>query len=215
MRFEYILFDLDGTLTDSGIGVTNSVRYALDKFGIEVKDRSELFKFIGPPLKYSFGNFCGFSAEQINRAIEYYHEYYEDKGIFENKVYEGLEEQLKALKDDGRTLIVATSKPEVFAKKILEHFNISQYFADICGCNMDETRVNKGEVIQYDLESCGITDLSKTVMIGDRKYDVIGAKEAGIKSIGVLYGFGSRDELEQAGADIIIETVADIGKVLL
>ncbi len=215
MAYKYILFDLDGTLTDPGTGITNSVMYALRKFGIEVSDRSELYKFIGPPLWDSFENYYGFSKEEAKTAVEYYREYYRDKGIFENMVYEGFEGLLKELSDQGLALIVATSKPEVFAKQILEHFDIAKYFTCIAGSNLDGTRVKKGEVIGYALESCGIADLSEAIMIGDREHDIIGAKQAGIDSIGVLFGYGDRAELEEAGADFIAATVADIGKILI
>jgi phosphoglycolate phosphatase len=214
VRYEYILFDLDGTLTDSGIGITNSAKYALEKYGIEVSDRSELYRFIGPPLLDSFENFYGFTKEEARTAVEYYREYYRDKGIFENLVYDGIEDLLKTLQDHSRMLIVATTKAEVFAKQILEHFGIAKYFTYIAGSNLDGTRVKKDEVIKYALESCNITDISKAVMIGDRYYDIIGGKEAGIDSIGVLYGYGNRNELVKAGADFIADTVADIGKVL-
>jgi len=214
MRYEYILFDLDGTLTDSGIGITNSVMYALDKYGIKVSDRSELRRFIGPPLRDSFENYYGLSKEEAKIAVEYYREYYRDKGIFENLVYDGLEGLLKRLKDNSKILIVATSKPEVFAKQILEHFDIAKYFTYIAGSNLDGTRVKKDEVIKYALESCNIIDLSKAIMIGDRENDIIGAKEVGINSIGVLFGYGDRYELEKAGADFIVDTVADIGEIL-
>lgn len=215
MEYKYVLFDLDGTLTDSAPGIINSVIYALKKYGIEVDDRKSLYKFVGPPLADSFENYYGFSKEKIEKTIEYYHEYYRDKGMFENLVYNGLENLLKTLKDNNMTLIVATSKPQVFAQKILEHFNIAKYFTCIAGSNLDGTRSKKGEVIRYALESCGIIDLSEVIMIGDRKYDIIGAKQAGVTSIGVLYGYGNRNELEEAGADFIADTVEDIGKLLL
>ena len=147
--------------------------------------------------------------------MEYYREYFRDKGIFENSVYDEIEDLLKMLRDNNKILIVATSKPEVFAKKILEHFGIAKYFTSIAGSNLEGTRVKKGEVIKYALESCEIIDQSKAIMIGDREYDIIGAKEAGIDSIGVLFGYGDRIELENAGADFIAETVADIEKILL
>jgi phosphoglycolate phosphatase len=214
MRYEYILFDLDGTLTDPGIGITNSVMYALKKYNIEVKDRQELYKFIGPPLMNSFEEYYGLSKEEAKTAVEYYREYYRDKGMFENLVYDGVEDLLKTLKESGKILIIATSKPEVFAKQILEHFDIAKYFIYIAGSNLDGTRSKKTEVIKYALESCNVTDLSKAIMIGDRKHDIIGAKNTGIKSIGVLFGYGSRDEFEKAGADFIAGTVADIGKIL-
>lgn len=214
MGYVYVLFDLDGTLTDHGIGITNSVIYALKKYGIEVTDRHELYKFIGPPLTESFEVYYGFSNEEAKRAVEYYREYFQDKGMFENLVYDGIEDLLQTLKDEGRKLIVATSKPGVFAEKILDHFKLSQYFTGIVGSNLDGTRVKKYEVIKYVLDNYNITDLSKAIMIGDREHDVIGAKEAGLKCIGVLFGYGSQDELEKAGAHYIAETVGDIGKII-
>jgi phosphoglycolate phosphatase len=215
MEYKYVLFDLDGTLTDSAPGIINSVIYALKKYGIEVDDKRSLYKFVGPPLADSFENYYGFSKEKTEKTIEYYHEYYKEKGMFENLVYEGLENLLKTLKDNDMTLIVATSKPQVLAEKILEHFNIAKYFTCIAGSNLDGTRSKKSEVIKYALESCGITNLSEVIMIGDRKYDIIGAKQAGVSSIGVLYGYGDRNELEKAGADFIAGTVEDIEKLLL
>ena len=214
MSYEYILFDLDGTLTDSAIGITNSVKYALNKFGIEVVNGGELNRFVGPPLMDSFINYYGFSEEQAKTAVEYYREYYVEKGIFENLVYDGCENMLQSLKDNGMKLIVATSKPEIFAKQILEYFDIAKYFTYIAGSNIDGTRVKKDEVIQYALESCNIKDLTKLIMIGDRVYDILGAKKVGINSIGVLYGYGDRNELENAGADFIVETVTEIGNIL-
>lgn len=215
MRYEYILFDLDGTLTDPVVGITNSLMYALRKYGIEINDRRELYKCIGPPLTDSFENFFGFSKTEAKNAVEYYREYYREKGIFENVVYDGVETLLKTLKDNGRTLLLATSKPKVFAERILEHFKIDGYFTFVAGSNLDGTRVKKGEVIKYALENCKNIAPTKAVMIGDREHDITGAKEAGIDSIGVLFGYGSRDELEKAGADKIVESVAELERVLL
>ncbi|NLA73719.1 MAG: HAD family hydrolase [Clostridiales bacterium] len=215
MKYKYVLFDLDGTLTDPVEGITNSIIYALKKYNIEISGREELYKFIGPPLLESFEKYYGFSKEEAKKALEYYREYYKDKGIFENLVYDGCEDLLKELKDKGLLLIVATSKPEVFAKKRLEYFDIAKYFTFIAGSNLDGSRVKKGEVIEYALKCCNIVDLSKALMIGDREHDIIGAKSIGIASIGVLFGYGDRNELENAGADFIAETVADIKKFLL
>ena len=212
MNFQYILFDLDGTLTDPAIGITNSVMYALKKFGIEVNDRSELFKFIGPPLHESFEKYYGFSKMDAKRAVDYYREYYKDKGIFENKVYDGIEDLLKLLNNKKKTILLASSKPEVFARQILKHFNLANYFTFIAGSELDGTRTAKDEVIAYALKNCKIMDLSKAIMIGDREYDIIGAKKIGIKSLGILYGYGDRNELENAGADYILDTVDDIIK---
>lgn len=213
-KYNTILFDLDGTLTDPGIGITNSVMYALKKYGINVSERSELYKFIGPPLAESFGKYYGFSTEEFYKAVDCYREYYRDKGLYENIVYEGVEDLLKELKTEGKTLAVATSKPEIFAKEVLRHFGLDKYFDYIAGGNLDGTRTVKAEVIAYALESCCVTDKKSSVMIGDRMHDIIGAKTIGIDSVGVLYGYGNREELENAGADYIAETVTDILKFI-
>lgn len=177
--YDTFFFDLDGTITDSSLGITNSVIYALKKFGIEETDRTKLYKFIGPPLNLSFEQYYGFSEEQVWQAIEYYREYYCDKGNFENRVYEGFENILKKLKDAGKKLVVATSKPEPFARQIIEHFGLSKYFDYVAGMELDGRRATKAEVIQYALEICRIQDKSSILMIGDREHDVQGAKAAG------------------------------------
>ncbi|MBP3646701.1 MAG: HAD family hydrolase [Clostridia bacterium] len=208
--YEYVLFDLDGTLTDPGLGITNSVAYALKRWNIEVQDRKALYRFIGPPLQDSFQEYYGFSAEDAMRAVDVYREYFREKGLFENEVYPGVEEMLKSLKAQGKTLIVATSKPEVFAIRILKHFQLDGYFTVIAGATMDSSRSRKGDVIAYALKEAGVTDLSKAVMIGDREHDIIGAKQNGLDSIGVLFGYGDREEMEKAGATYIAPTVEDI-----
>ena len=212
--YDVILFDLDGTLTDSGLGITNSVAYALKKYGIEVTDRTELYKFIGPPLRESFEKYYGFSEKEAEKAVEYYREYYVDKGIFENTVYFGIEDLLKEIRDSGKRAIVATSKPQVFAKRILEHFGLADYFEQITGASLDETRTKKDEVIAYVLETCGISDRSRVLMVGDREHDILGAKKNGIDSLGVLFGYGGYAELKEAGASYIAETVKDIYPVV-
>ncbi len=214
-KYELILFDLDGTLTDPSVGITNSVAYALDKFGISVEDRRELYKFIGPPLIEAFMEYCGFSEDKARQALGFYREYFTDKGILENSVYAGIEELLKTLNKAGKRLCVATSKPEPFARRILEHFRLAQYFEFIAGATLDETRTKKDEVIEYALEKCGFKDRAKAVMVGDRKHDILGASKCALDSIGVLFGFGSRQELEAAGADYIARTVPDMGEIIL
>lgn len=208
--YHTILFDLDGTLTDPGEGITNSVAYALEKWNIYVENRTELYPFIGPPLKDSFMDFYSFSEEQAEQAVACYREYFQDRGIFENVVYEGVEEMLKTLKASGRKVILATSKPEEFAVRILEHFHLAAYFDFIGGASMDGTRVKKADVISYALKESKVTDLSGAVMIGDRKHDILGAAQAGLDSIGVLYGYGDEAELREAGALYLAERVEDI-----
>lgn len=212
-EYHTYFFDLDGTITDSSLGITNSAMYALKKFGIAEEDRVKLYKFIGPPLVVSFREYYGFSEEKAWEAVRYYREYYQDKGIFENRVYDGFEEMLKKLKAAGKRLAVATSKPEPYARKIIEYFGLSSYFDYVAGMELDGGRGTKAEVILYALDVLGIEDKSEVLMIGDREHDVIGAKEAGVDCLGVLYGFGDRKELEEAGADYIAETVEDIARL--
>lgn len=215
MKKTYILFDLDGTLTDPMIGITKSVQYALRFYGIEESNLNALCPFIGPPLKDSFMKYYHFPESQAEEAIKKYREYFSVTGIFENRVYDGIEDLLKQLKSCGKQLLVATSKPEEFAVQILEHFGLAQYFEYVCGASMDEKRVKKGDVIAYAIEMAGIEDVSLAVMVGDREHDIIGAKENGMDSIGVLFGYGSRKELKEAGADFIGESVKELTKLLI
>lgn len=212
--YDYLLFDLDGTVVDSGLGVTNSVIYALKKWGIEVENREKLYVFLGPPLVDSFSEHFGFSHDDSLRCVEYYREYYNEKGIFENTVYDGIVDVLVKARDMGKKIILATSKPEEYAKQILEHLGLLDHFDFVAGATMDESRNEKSGVIRYALESLKIDDVSKIVMIGDRKYDVLGAAEHGIETIGVLFGFGDEEELLKAGAKYIAPTPADILKFI-
>ena len=208
--YDIILFDLDGTLTDPGIGITNSVAHALAHWNIEVADRAELYKFIGPPLSDSFMRYYGFSEEDAIHAIAVYREYFSVKGLYENEVYPGILELLSALKAAGKTVVLATSKPEGFAVEILRHFGLYDYFDIIAGASMDESRNKKADVIAYAISQMKNPDLSRMIMIGDREHDILGAKQIGIDSIGVLYGYGDRAEHEKAGATYIAEKVKDI-----
>ena len=206
---QYLLFDLGGTLTDPMVGITSSVQYALEKFGIHVRYLKELIPFIGPPLAESFQKFYGFSKEDAEKAIQYYREYYAPKGIFENEVYEGIPEMLAHLTEAGFTLLVATSKPTVFARKVLKHFGMEDYFSFVGGSELDGSRTKKAEVISYILKTCGI-EAKEAIMIGDRRHDIEGGKACGLESVGVLYGYGTEQELTEAGADHIIRTVAEL-----
>lgn len=212
--YKYILFDLDGTLTDPGLGITNAVMHALKKFNIEVPDRSELYKFIGPPLLESFEKYYGMTEEESQLALQYYREYFKPYGLYENTVYDGIEEVLVTLKSQGKKLILATSKPEPFAVEILRHFGLDKYFDFVAGATMDEKRVRKADVIAYALNSCGIAERSDAIMVGDREHDVLGAKEVGMECIGVLYGYGNLEELEKAGADYVVKKPEDILKIV-
>ncbi len=214
-NYKYILFDLDGTITDSALGITNSVKYALEKLGAPIPPYDTLCKFIGPPLLDCFMDICGFETPKASLAIKYFREYFETTGLFENKVYDGIPEFLRALKESGKTVILATSKPEKFARRILEHFDLTQYFDLTAGASMDETRSKKDAVIAYALSLCDIKDKSLAVMVGDRRHDIFGAKQNGISSVGVLYGFGDREELEAAGADYIAEDITALYKILI
>ncbi len=209
---QYILFDLDGTLTNPVIGITKSIQYALSTKGIQT-DRNSLTKYIGPPLRNTFMEF-DYNEEEAEELVAKYREYYQVTGIYENEVYDGIEELLHRLKEDGKKLYTATSKPEYFAKIILEHFHLAHYFEDICGATMDNSRGTKEEVIRYVLEKSNIIDLDEVVMIGDREHDVEGAKKVGVASIGVLFGYGSRNEFIEAGADYLAATVDEIYDIL-
>ena len=211
----YIFLDLDGTITNPAEGITKCFEYALNHFGIKVENRAELEQFIGPPLRKSFMEGFGFEEEKATEAVVKYRERFTPIGMYENEVYEGMEQALQSLKEAGKILIVATSKPEHMAKKILAHFKLDGYFDDICGSCDDSNRNEKDEVIRYALEKHGIVDFDDVLMVGDRKFDVIGAAKCGLKCMGVLYGFGDRDELEQAGAAYIAETVEDMARIIV
>lgn len=213
--YDICFFDLDGTIIDSSPVITNSVMYALEKFGIEETEREKLYKFIGPPLTDSFARFYGFDDEKSWKAVEYYREYYQDTGIFECSVYPGFEKSLKALKAAGKRLFVATSKPEVYARRIIEHFDLDQYFEYVAGMELDGGRGSKAEVIGYLIDTCRMQDKKRILMIGDREHDVLGAKQEGLDCMGVLYGFGNREELEKAGAVYVAGTPEDIAGIIL
>lgn len=208
--YQTILFDLDGTLTNPGKGITNSIAYALKKWNIDVSDKTTLYKFIGPPLQESFETYYNFSETEARQAIAYYREYFKETGLYENELYPGIKTLLSKLKDAGKTLILATSKPEEFALTILQYFEIAQYFDYVAGASMDGSRSKKADVIAYALKKANINDTTSLVMIGDREYDINGAAQFGIDSIGVLYGYGSYQELFEANATYIVEKVEDI-----
>lgn len=211
--YQYYFFDLDGTLVDSEKGIVNSIKYVLEKYQIRDYDMETLRKFIGPPLGESFQKYFGFQREETAKLIEGYREYYTAGGMYEAEVYDGIEELLKSLKEEGKTLAVATSKPEAFARQILERFGLASYFDCIAGASMDESRVKKDEVLADALSRCRIQDKEQAVMIGDRENDILGAKRNGLDSIGILFGFGSRQELEDAGADYIAGTADEIKRI--
>lgn len=217
MSWKYIFFDLDGTITDSSEGILNCIEYSLVSMGHVVPVREELFKFIGPPLINGFQEITGLSYEEAVEATAIYREKYSVTGLFENKPYDGIEEVLKILKENGKVTGLATSKPEEYAIRILEHFNLAGYFDKITGGVPDGSRNDKEIIIEESISRFGLSGKDKPdiIMIGDRKYDIIGAKKCGIASAGVYYGFARKGELEEAGADYIIDTVSGITGLLL
>ena len=217
-QFQYLLFDLDGTLTDPKIGITSCVQHALRKFGVEEPDLNKLEPFIGPPLADSFQEFYGFDEKKAAEAIGYYRERFSTIGLFENEIYPGVAKMLAHLKQAGKTLAVASSKPTVFVQKILVHFNIECYFDVIVGSELDGTRARKEEVIEEALRQlrqvAEIEDNDGIVMIGDRKFDIQGAKLSNLVSVGVTFGYALPGELEEAGADYIVDTVEELEELL-
>ncbi len=215
---KYLLFDLDGTLTDPKVGICTCVQYALSSFGIEEPDLDKLEPFIGPPLKDSFMKYYDMDDARAEAAIEKYRERFRDTGIFENKLYDGIPQMLNALNSQGMFMAVASSKPTEFVRRILEHFGIAKYFKAVVGSEMDGTRVQKEEVINEALKQLfgnWPVEKSKVYMIGDRSFDVEGARKAGVESVGVTYGYGSMEELRDAKCDYIVRSVEELQKFLL
>lgn len=215
LSYKYIFFDLDGTLSDSAPGIIDSVVYALDKLGIKEKDRASLTKFIGPPLAESFPKYYDLDSDSTDRAVEYFREYYREAGILGNEMYSGIAEMLETLLSAGKRLAVATSKPEPDARIILERYGISDQFDYIGGSLFDKSRIHKYEVIDYVIEALKLSEPETILMVGDRAHDVNGAKKCGLDCMGVLYGYGSRNELESAGAKYIAAEVSDISNIIL
>lgn len=215
MKYTNILFDLDGTITDSEAGILNSIVYALNKMNISAPEKNSLRVFIGPPLKESFQKLFHLSEHEAEQAIKYYREYYEEIGMFENKIYTGIVEVLTSLQKAGCQLYIATSKPEIYAKKILTYFQLEKFFKGIYGASLDGIRSQKAAVIHYGLEQAKITPANGTIMIGDRSHDINGARENVLESIGVLYGFGDYAELKKARATYIVENPKEIEQLLL
>jgi len=212
---KYILLDLDGTIINSALGITKSAQYALKKYGIEVENLDSLRCFIGPPLPKSFMEYYGFDEATAQKAVEAYREYYVPTGIYENTLYPDIVEAIRKIKNAGKTVVLATSKPTVFAKQILEYHKIADLFSFISGSKLDGGRSEKNEIIQYVLDEMQITDKHEVIMVGDRKHDIIGANKVGVSSVGVLYGFGDREEFEKAGAKWIVEEAKHLPEILL
>lgn len=214
-QYKYLFWDLDGTLSDSAPGITRSAQYALSHFGIDVPDLSDLLCFVGPPLEESFKEFYHFSSEKADEAVAKYRERYEVTGLYENELYAGITDFLDAAHAAGKIQMVATSKPQRMADLVLKHFGIYDKFAFVGGREHDGTRKTKAEVIRYVMNSCGLQDRSDIIMIGDRKHDILGAKAVGLDSVGVLYGYGNRQELADAGATYIVNDLDELKELLL
>lgn len=213
MKIQHILFDLDGTLTDSMPGIAKAVQYALRHYGIEVSDLETLRPFVGPPLTDSFAEYYGFSPEKAQEAVYVFREYYNVSGWKDNAPFPGVREMLEKLKEGGKTLYVATSKPEATAKRVLEYFSLTGYFAFIAG-SLEESD-KKADVIRRVLRENGLAPGPDSLMIGDRRHDIEGAHEAGLSAAGVLHGYGSREELLTAGADLIFRDPWETAERLL
>lgn len=208
--YQTILFDLDGTLTDSGLGITKAVQYALGQMGYDVPPRESLFSFIGPPLHKSFQKYYGMDEETSVEAVRQFRVYYNQMGgILENEVYDGIRELLAALKNAGKRLMIATSKPEPAAKLVMHHFGLDEYVPEIIGGRDDDSRNTKGKVIAYALREFGVAPAA-AIMVGDREHDVQGAAENGIPCIGITWGYGDRAELEGAGAKVVFDTPEEV-----
>lgn len=201
-----IFFDLDGTLTDPRTGIVRSIQYALNRLGLEPRSDEDLLWCIGPPLLDSFGTLVG--EDLAPAALEHYRERFADVGWLENEPYAGIADALDELSSNGANLFVATSKPFVFAEKIVAYFKLDRYFSRVFGSELDGTRSNKGDLLRYALSEVGVS--SQSVMVGDREHDILGAKENGMRAIGVTYGYGSHEELTRAGADSIADSVREL-----
>ncbi len=211
--YKAVLFDLDGTLTDSGLGITKAVRFALEQMHWEMP-KGSLYAFVGPPLTDSFQRFCGMTPEQSQEAVREFRQYYNVTGVFENRVYDGVAEMLGALKQAGLRLVLATSKPEATAIRVMKHFGLDAYVPEMVGGMDDESRNTKGKVIAHALMRFGI-DPKTAVMVGDREHDVLGAAENAIPCVGITYGYGDRAELESAGALAVADTPEEAAKFIL
>ena len=218
MSYSHIIFDLDGTITEPEKGITNGLRYALDRLGYEIKSHEELYKFIGPPLSESFRDFCGFSEEKTGEAIALYREYYSDRGILENDLMPGVRDALDVMYKQGKHLYIATSKPYPFTVKILEHLDIKDYFEYVSGASMDGKTGTKIEVLEQLIQNTNLSEHisnGEVIMVGDRKFDINGAKHFGIAGMGVMFGYGSREEFEAADADYIVNNSQEMLAVIM
>lgn len=213
MKYKYLFWDLDGTLTDPGLGITNSIIYSLKKFGIDVEDRTSLYKFIGPPLAQSYKKYFGFDEEKAILAVQYYREYFGDKGLFENEVYAFIPTFLSKCKEKGLKLCLATSKPENYTFRIMEHFELTQYFDYMCGSSVGNIHETKADVIRKALQVSG-ANKEDVVMIGDRMHDILGAAECGIDCAAVMWGYGGMEEFQIHNAKYIVNNIEELEKII-
>lgn len=215
ISYNVLLFDLDGTLTDPKVGIINSIQYALEKLGLERASEDTLLPFIGPPLHDSFQRFYGFSKGEADEAVHHYREYYKCRGLYENVAYPDIPDLLRDLQEHGKRLIVATSKATAFATQILEHFKLTRYFEDVVGSTWDRSRSAKADIIRYVLDNYKGRAVEEFLMIGDTEYDITGAHANGIASVGVLYGYGTKQALQGANPTYLVPTVGALRKILL
>ncbi len=208
-----IIFDLDGTLTDSGPGIKNSIRYTLTHYGLPMESEEQLNRYVGPPLLVSFQKYMGFDESTAKQAIPVYRSYFTKKGMFENKVYRGIVPLLQTLKAKGKRLFIATGKPTVYTLQILEHFHLAPYFDLVCGIGLDESDMGKEELITQVITKANLSP-NTCLMVGDREFDMIGAKAVGIPGVGVTYGYGTKEELERAGATVLAHSVEQLQEIL-
>lgn len=213
-KLKAVIFDFDGTIVDSGEGIRRSIQYALEKNGVPVGEKGKLNYFIGPPLHVSFEDMYGINGKQCEELIEAYRDRYARLGVYEAELYEGIVELVNTLRENGVKVGIASSKPTCFIHQVMEHFKISELFDTVVGTNFNKHKADKTELVNTALKNLGITDKKASIMVGDRLYDVNGAKGAGILSVGVLYGYGSETELKDAGADFLAHNVTGLYKIL-
>ena len=215
MSYKHILFDLDGTLTDPALGITNSVIYALNHYGFPVPEREKLFFFIGPPLIDSFEKYCGFNREKAVEAMGVYREYFGEKGILENEVYGGIPELLEALVKEGKKLYLASSKPEVYCVQILKHFDLYKYFTFVAANTMEEDRSEKSDIIDWLYENHPEVEKEGAIMVGDTQFDVLGAHAKNLPCVAVFYGYGDKAKVYDLKPEFVANTVSKLRDILL
>lgn len=211
--YKAVFIDLDGTITESGEGCMNAVRYMFEKAGYEEHDETRIRAFVGPPIKLHLINAYGFSEEEAANIYAYYREYYLSKGIYESRLYDGIQDALRAIKSSGKALYIATSKPEVMAIPILERYGLLDLFDAVFGARHEEGIFDKTQVLEYAMRSLGGVPAG-SVMVGDRSHDILGGRAVGIDTAGVLYGYGDREELMDCNPDFLVDTTADLADLL-